>query len=204
MIKKCHNFCKTHVYDSIIIDVRGNIGGCVDIMCRFLKYVYGVQRCRMWIFKSSNNTKYVIQSQGKLRYVSESEYRDTPAVHSDKSIYILINRGTQSAAEMCVAAFVDRPNVVFVGEQSGGLMTENEFYFINKQIVQRSHQKYVVSKIPNKHTLIAFNLTVSEVLKHNGQSFENNAIKVDIESTKALEYAIVNINKNNNIVRNVK
>lgn len=190
MIKKCDDFFLTKTYDSIIIDVRGNMGGSNDVMCRFLKYAYcspdDQYPTKMWIFKyNANKTEHIIQSRGILRSVTESTFNQTSSINRTIPICILINRGTQSAGEFCVSPFVGKKNVTFIGEQSGGMLTGNQFYFIN-----HSCDKYTVSQLPNNKTILSFNLTVSEAYQSNGKEFEQNSIQPDINSNKALELAI--------------
>lgn len=201
LIKKCDDFCLNNSYNSIIIDVRGNTGGNAAVMCRFLKHVYesasDKHTCRLWMLKNPlrNIYKYAIHAshsgggEGGMKYVSECIYKQTPP-YDGLPICVLINRGTQSAGEFCVAPFVGTKKATFLGENSGGLLTDNEFYFINNN----KKKQYTISVLPTRKTKITVNLTNGIIFRHDGKPFVNDTIEPDIKTIQPLNDAIKLLN----------
>lgn len=90
--------------DSLIIDLRGNTGG-------YLNVAYDVS-C---LFLEKGKVVYTLNTKGK-----EENFEDTTKESRDYSIVILVNGETASAAEMMAATMKENYNAILVGSTTYG------------------------------------------------------------------------------------
>lgn len=152
------NASTTPGMDSLIIDVRGNIGGALD----FLQYFLG-------LFIGQNQFAFDFFHQGDY----EAQRTVTPkwdALARYKEIAFLTDNMTQSTAELTVATFKRLHLGVVVGEPTRGLgSVENTFPM---ETVIDPNEKYALFLV---HRL---------TLRDDNQPIEQNGVEPDIDTRK--------------------
>ncbi len=116
--------------NTLIFDLRGNIGGSIDLLQYFLGPFIGMNNVAFEFFHQDNYTPYKTVAgwlQSLVRY---------------KKVVILIDSQTQSSAEMMAAA-LKRYNVgVLLGEKTKGWGTVEMIYGLDNQIA--TDEKYSI------------------------------------------------------------
>lgn len=141
---------------SLILDLRGNIGGAIDLLPYFLGFFIGQNQYAYEVFHQSEPTAI----KTKLGYI--------PSLVKFKKVVILIDGQTQSSAEV-TAAVLKRFNVgVVIGERTRGWGTiENTFPFETKI---------------DDDTYMAF-LVHSLTLREDGLPIQDNGVEPTIKLT---------------------
>lgn len=118
----------TGTLDSLILDLRGNIGGSIDILPYFLGPFIGPGRYAYDFFHQGNLEPYKTVANW------------LPSLIKYKKVVILIDGGTQSTAEV-MAATLKKYNVgVLVGTRTRGWGTVEKVFSLDNQI--GSGEKY--------------------------------------------------------------
>lgn len=108
--------------DSLILDLRGNIGGSIDILPYFLGPFIGPGRYAYDFFHQGDLTPYKTLTTW------------LPSLYKYKKVVILIDGATQSTAEV-MAATLKKYNVgVFVGTKTRGWGTVEKVFSLDSQI----------------------------------------------------------------------
>lgn len=108
--------------DTLIIDLRQNHGGGSEIGAVFETYFFS-RRVSFLEFKSRGGKTEVSET---VNWLTEPRYMNP--------VYILIDRGTVSAAEAFAFSLQTTKRATIVGEKSAGAAHMNSWYFINDQI----------------------------------------------------------------------
>lgn len=154
--------------NSLILDLRGNIGGAVDVMPYFLGAFIGQGQYAYDLFQQGNYTPYKTLT-GWL-----------PSLARYKRVVVLIDGQTQSSAEL-MAATLKKYNVgVLIGEHTKGWGTIEKVFDIEHQID------------PNQKlsALLVHHIT----LRDDGQPIESRGVDPTIDmndkkwQNKLLEY----------------
>jgi hypothetical protein len=141
--------------NTLILDLRGNVGGSIDILPYFLGPFIG-----------QDQYAYEFLHQGE-RIVFKTKTGWLPSLVRYKQVVILVDRGTQSTAEV-FAAVLKRYNVgVLVGEKTRGWGTVEKVFEIKQQIDPKE-----------KYSLF---LTHSLTLRDDNQPIESNGIEPMID-----------------------
>jgi C-terminal processing protease CtpA/Prc len=145
--------------DSLILDLRGNIGGSVDV----LPYLLGP-------FIGQNNYAYQFLHQGQtIDYQTRVGW--LPSLVRYKKVVILVDGQTQSSAEI-VAAALKKYNVgILVGEKTRGWGTIEKVFPLETQIDEK--EKYSVFLV---HSL---------TLRDDGQPIEGNGVEPVVDISQA-------------------
>lgn len=118
----------TDALDSLILDLRGNIGGSIDILPYFLGPFIGPGRYAYEFFHQGDLTPYKTLTTW------------LPSLLKYKKVVVLIDSGTQSTAEV-MAATLKKYNVgVLVGTKTRGWGTVEKVFSLDNQI--SSFEKY--------------------------------------------------------------
>lgn len=139
---------------SLIFDLRGNIGGAIDILQYFLGPFIGFNQYAYDFFHQDEYTPFKTKVgwlKSLVRY---------------KKVVILIDQATQSSAEVMAATLKKYHVGVLVGESTKGWGTVEELIPINQQI--DATEKYSL--------LIVHSLT----LREDGQPIESRGVTPDI------------------------
>jgi len=108
--------------NSLILDLRGDIGGSVDILPAFLGYFLGQNQSAFEFFHQGEYIPFRTQTE-KL-----------PSLAKFKKIVVLIDGQTQSSAEIIAATFKKYNIGVTVGTQTKGWGTIKRVFSIDHQI----------------------------------------------------------------------
>lgn len=112
--------------DALIIDLRSNHGGSLDMPPYFASYFLGAEKQTLLQFLGRNN-----KEEDKTETTTDLEGKRW----SGKPLYILTSRETFSAAEAFSYTLKNRKAAVFVGERSGGGANPVEPKIINSNFV---------------------------------------------------------------------
>jgi len=148
--------------ENLVIDLRGNTGGNADIGLNLMRYLVNgtfaqIDREQIPETKITFNDYILKQSGDNLNLkstdkVEQYKYRlrrfgDSYPVaenHFDKHVYVLIDKGTFSAASIFAASLKENRKITLVGEETGGAETGSDGGFC---IVQLPHSKLLL-RIP--------------------------------------------------------
>lgn len=137
--------------DTLILDLRDNIGGSIDLLPYLLGPFIGQDQYAFQFFHQEERTDFKTKT-GWL-----------PSLVRYKKVVILINEGTQSSAEL-VAATLKKYNVgVLIGTPTRGWGTVERVFPLDKQIDPRE-----------KHSIF---LVHSLVLREDGQPIEGKGVE---------------------------
>lgn len=150
---------KTQKPDSLILDLRSNIGGSIDILPYFLGPFIG-----------PDTYAYEFYSQGEKRpFKTKTGWLE--ALVPYKKVVVLVDKKTQSSAEV-MAGTLQKYNVgVIVGQTTRGWGTVERVFDIETQI----------SKQQDYSMLLVHSVT----LRPDGQPIEGRGIRPDINITNA-------------------
>ena len=147
------------VLDSLILDLRGNIGGSVDV----LPYLLGP-------FIGQNNYAYQFLHQGQtIDYQTRVGW--LPSLVRYKKVVILVDGQTQSSAEIMAAALKKYNVGILVGEKTRGWGTIEKVFPLEIQIDEK--EKYSVFLV---HSL---------TLRDDGQPIEGNGVEPVVNISQA-------------------
>ncbi len=145
--------------DSFILDLRGNIGGSVDV----LPYLLGP-------FIGQNNYAYQFLHQGQtIDYQTRVGW--LPSLVRYKKVVILVDGQTQSSAEIMAAALKKYNVGILVGEKTRGWGTIEKVFPLETQIDEK--EKYSVFLV---HSL---------TLRDDGQPIEGNGVEPVVDISQA-------------------
>lgn len=145
--------------DSLIFDLRGNIGGSVDV----LPYLLGP-------FIGQNNYAYQFLHQGQtIDYQTRVGW--LPSLVRYKKVVILVDGQTQSSAEIMAAALKKYNVGILVGEKTRGWGTIEKVFPLETQIDEK--EKYSVFLV---HSL---------TLRDDGQPIEGNGVEPVVDISQA-------------------
>jgi len=120
--KETEKFDNTEGLNALILDLRGNIGGSLDM----LQYLLGP-------FIGPNNYAFEIFQQGNYDPF-KTKFGWLPSLVRYKRVVILADNNTQSSAEVMLAALKKYNVGVFVGTKTKGWGTIEKVYEIDHQI----------------------------------------------------------------------
>lgn len=112
--------------ETLIIDVRDNLGGSDVYIWDFLKGLYGAEPdypCRYVQRNSALFREYAAAWDLTSRPDLEQTECDGVRIPSRRRIYVLINEGTASSGESAIAYLKTIDNTVVVGDHSAGCFT---------------------------------------------------------------------------------
>jgi len=136
--------------DTLILDLRGNIGGSIDLLQYFLGPFIGLDQYAYEFFHQGERTSF----KTKLGWL--------PSLVRYKKVIILINENTQSTGEL-MAAVLKKYNVgVLVGTKSKGWGTIEKVFQLDEQFDQ--NKKYSMFLV---HSL---------ALRDDNQPIEGNGV----------------------------
>ena len=140
--------------DSMILDVRGNIGGALDFLQNFLGLFIGQNQYAFDLFHQGN---YQVQRTVQPKFDELSRF---------KEIAILTDGQTQSTAELMTATFKRYHLAYVVGTQTRGWGTVENTYPLDTQIDPST-----------KYSLLLVN---SITLRDDGQPIEGRGVDPDV------------------------
>ena len=143
-------FDKGEELNSLILDLRGNIGGSLDV----LPYLLGP-------FIGPNNYAFELFKQGEYEPF-KTKFGWLPSLVRYKKVAILVDENTQSSAEVMTAAFKKYNVGVVIGTKTKGWGTIEAVYKLENQI--NEGEEYSI--------FLVNHLTVRD----DGQSIEGNGI----------------------------
>lgn len=164
---------------SMILDLRGNIGGAIDGLPLLLAPFIGSNVHAYDFFKQGNITQF------KTSNLALDELKQF------KQIVVLIDGNTQSSAEV-MAAVIKKYNAgVVVGSTTKGWGTVERVFPIEKQL--------------NKNVQYSVFLVHSLTVREDGEVIEGNGVKPDIElSNPAWENELFSYFRNQELVDSVR
>jgi hypothetical protein len=165
--------------NSLILDLRGNIGGSLDV----LPYLLGP-------FIGPNNYAFELFKQGEYEPF-KTKFGWLPSLVRYKKVAILVDGNTQSSAEVMTATFKKYNVGIVVGTTTKGWGTIEAVYGLENQISEE--EEYSV--------FLVNHLTVRD----DGQSIEENGVEPTIDiSTKDWEKQLLAYFDNQDFVNAVK
>lgn len=172
-------FDNTEGLNTLILDLRGNIGGSLDILQYLLGPFIGPNRYAFELFQQGNYDPF----KTKLGWM--------PSMVRYKKVVILADNNTQSSAEVMLAALKEYNVGVVVGTKTKGWGTIEKVYELKNQI--DPNEKYSVFLV-NHLTLRDDNQPIEEAgveptIDINDPKWKNklNEYFNDNELTKAVE-----------------
>ncbi len=145
--------------DTLILDLRDNIGGSIDGLPSFLGPFIGADQYAYQFFHQGERTDFKTTT-GWL-----------PSLVRYKKVVILVNEGTQSSAEVMAAALKKYNVGVLVGTPTKGWGTVEKVFPLERQI--DSSEKYSV--------FLVHSLTLGD----DGQPIQDRGVKPLINTTNA-------------------
>lgn len=140
--------------DSLIFDLRGNIGGAIDATAYFLGFFIG-------------KSQYAFDFYHKGEYLPfKTPTEKLPSISKYKQIVVLVDNNTQSSAEMMAAAFKKYHLGLVLGVPTKGWGTVERVFHLNNQINQ--NEKYSMF------------LVHSITLRDDNQPIEGRGVEPDI------------------------
>lgn len=156
-------------FDSLIIDVRGNSGGHLNVVKNMIS-----------LFFDSNTVIYQTDTKGKIE-----KFKSTGKTTKDYPIVILGDSGSASASEIMIGALKEKYGATFVGQQTFGKGTVQEVQTIS------TGDQY---KVTTKNWLTAKGNVIDSVgispdveLQLGEEYFANPSDETDNQLQKALE-----------------
>lgn len=137
--------------DTLILDLRDNVGGAIDGMPYFLGPFIGMDQHAYQFFHQGEKEDFKTKT-GWL-----------PSLVRYKKVVILVNEATQSSAELMAATLKKYHVGVLVGTKTKGWGTVERVFNVEKQIDH--HEKYSIF------------LAHSLVLRDDGQPIEGNGVE---------------------------
>jgi len=143
--------------DSLIFDLRGNIGGAIDSTAYFLGYFIGKNQSAFEFYKKGDYLPFRTPTD-KL-----------PSIAKYKQIVVLVDNNTQSSAEMMVATFKKYHLGLVLGSSTKGWGTVERVFPIDNQFDPA-----------NKYSLF---MVHSITLRDDNQPIEGRGVDPDIKLT---------------------
>lgn len=177
--KETEKFDSGEELNSLILDLRGNIGGSLDV----LQYLLGP-------FIGPNNYAFELFKQGEYEPF-KTKFGWLPSLVRYKKVTILVDGNTQSSAEVMTATFKKYNVGIVVGIKTKGWGTIEAVYGLENQISE--DEEYSV--------FLVNHLTVRD----DGQSIEENGVDPTIDiSDKDWEKQLLAYFDNQDFVNAVK
>jgi len=145
--------------DTLILDLRDNIGGAIDGLVYFLGPFIGMDQYAYQFFHQGEKEDFKTKVgwlAGLIRY---------------KKVVVLINSGAQSSVEVMVAALKKYNVGILVGEKTKGWGTVEKVFPLENQIDENE-----------KHSIF---LVHSLTLREDGQPIEGNGVEPTIDINSA-------------------
>ena len=120
--KETEKFDNTEGLNTLILDLRGNVGGSLDILPYLLGPFIGPNRYAFEIFQQGNYDPL------------KTKFGWLPGLVRYKKVVILADGNTQSSAEVMIATLKEYNVGVFVGTKTKGWGTIEKVYEIDHQI----------------------------------------------------------------------
>ena len=120
--KETEKFDNTEGLNTLILDLRGNVGGSLDILPYLLGPFIGPNRYAFEIFQQGNYDPL------------KTKFGWLPGLVRYKKVVILADGNTQSSAEVMVATLKEYNVGIFVGTKTKGWGTIEKVYEIDHQI----------------------------------------------------------------------
>lgn len=156
-------------FDSLIIDVRGNSGGHLNIVKEIIS-----------LFLDSKNVIYQTDTKGKIEkfYSNGRETKSYPIV-------ILGDGGSASASEILIGALKEKYGATFVGEKTFGKGTVQEV----KTIITGDQYKVTTKNwlTANGNKIDGVGINPDEVVNLTNDYFESPSDETDSQLQKAIE-----------------
>lgn len=140
--------------NGIIIDVRNNPGGLLDV---------GINITSLFV---NHDDVILIEDQGNGDQKEFKAARNNKL--NDKPVVVLMNEGSASASEILAGALRDLRNVPLIGSTSYGKGSVQDYEFIN---------------VPNVDDPASLRITIARWLTPNGTSIEGNGLTPSTEVT---------------------
>lgn len=162
-VNEANGLTGTSSLNSLILDLRGNVGGSIDILPYFLGPFIGSERYAYDFYHEGEKVPHKTQT-GFL-----------PSLFKYKKVVILIDGNTQSTAEVMAATLKEYNVGVLVGEKTRGWGTVEKVFPLASQIDKSEH--YSVFLV---HSL---------TLRDDGQPIEGNGVEplINIKSDWAVQ-----------------
>ena len=145
--------------DTLILDLRDNVGGAIDGLVYFLGPFLGIDQYAYQFFHQDEKQDFKTKA-GWL-----------PSLIRFKKVVVLINGGAQSSAEV-MAASLKKYNVgILIGEKTKGWGTVERVFPLENQIDENE-----------KHSMF---LVHSLTLREDGQPIEGNGVEPTIDINSA-------------------
>jgi hypothetical protein len=152
--KETEKFDKGENLNSLILDLRGNIGGSLDVLPYLLGPFIGPNAYAFELFKQGDYEPF------------KTKFGWLPSLVRYKKVAILVDGNTQSSAEVMTAAFKKYNVGIVVGTTTKGWGTIEAVYGLENQISE--NEEYSV--------FLVNHLTVRD----DGQSIEENGVEPTI------------------------
>jgi len=153
--RETEKFDKGDELNNLILDLRGNIGGSLDV----LPYLLGP-------FIGPNNYAFELFKQGEYEPF-KTKFGWLPSLVRYKKVAILVDGNTQSSAEVMTATFKKYNVGIVIGTKTKGWGTIEAVYKLENQI--NEEEEYSV--------FLVNHLTVRD----DGQSIEENGVEPTID-----------------------
>ncbi len=174
--------------DSVIIDLRNNGGGYMDILTKVVSHFIDANDIRNPVISKA------IDKNGKIEYFKSKtvDYND----YNFKNIIILCNRNTASASEAFIGAVLDydKKGIVKVLVSPSNVNGETEYRTYGKGIMQTTYTNGDGSAV--KLTTAKIYFPLSNISIHGVGITEETSNKVFSESGNSLEKALQIIENN--------
>ena len=152
--QKAFDTYKNSALGSLVLDLRGNIGGAIDTTAYFLGFFLGKNQTA---FEFYHKGKYIPFKTPTDKLASLTKY---------KQMVVLIDQNTQSSAEMMAAAIKKYHLGVVLGTTTKGWGTVEKVFPLDNQIDKG--QKYSIF------------LVHSITIRDDGQPIEGRSVEPDI------------------------
>lgn len=140
--------------DSLILDLRGNIGGAIDATAYFLGFFLGKNQLAFEFYKKGDYLPF------------RTPIEKIPTISKYKQIVVLVDESTQSSAEMLAAAFKKYHLGIVLGVTTKGWGTVERVFPLDNQLDPK--EKYSMF------------LVHSITLRDDNQSIEGRGVDPDI------------------------
>ena len=177
-----------------IIDLRLNGGGTMFPMLSGLSPLLGNNHVGSFTYKNNQNDEAWILQSGEV-YLGTNQITDyKPSLNFDWKrlpeipVVVLISAGTISSGEVTAISFKNRPNTIFMGENTGGYTTANSSHKITEFIFLQLSAAYFTDRIG---IIYAGDSVRPDIYIEGGDNFE------DLSKDKKIKRAIKWIDTNN-------
>jgi carboxyl-terminal processing protease len=155
--------------DNLIIDVRNNTGGRLDIVSDMIS-----------LFMDDSNIIYKTDDNGKIE-----EFYSTGSVNKEYKIVVLVNRNSASASEILAGALSQQKDALLVGTSTYGKGTVQEVKSLSSGDEYKLTTKFWLT--PNGTNINGIGLTPDYEESLNQAYYANPSNETDNQLLKALD-----------------